>query len=68
VNRQTLAHRPLVEARGVGLIYPGRTVLQGVDLSVKPGELVIGALGFLLDYAARLAYRRFGAGRLDGEQ
>ncbi|WP_436209235.1 ABC transporter permease [Caballeronia sp. LjRoot31] len=29
--------------------------------------LVIGALGFLLDYAARLAYRRFGAGRLDGE-
>ncbi|WP_134167480.1 ABC transporter permease [Paraburkholderia caballeronis] len=24
--------------------------------------LVIGALGFLLDYAARLAYRRFGAG------
>ncbi|HMC44423.1 MAG TPA: ABC transporter permease [Caballeronia sp.] len=30
--------------------------------------LVIGALGFLLDYAARLAYRRFGAGRLNGEE
>ena len=26
--------------------------------------LVIGALGFLLDYAARLVYRRFGAGEL----
>jgi NitT/TauT family transport system ATP-binding protein len=32
--------RSLVEARDVGLIYPGRTVLRGVSLSVQPGELV----------------------------
>jgi NitT/TauT family transport system permease protein len=30
--------------------------------------LVIGALGFLLDFAARLAYRRFGLGRIEQEQ
>src|SRR5580692_1644707 len=32
--------RPLVEAREVGLTYPGRTVLKGVNLSVQSGELV----------------------------
>ncbi len=32
--------RPLVEAREVGLTYPGRTVLKGVNLSVQCGELV----------------------------
>jgi NitT/TauT family transport system permease protein len=30
--------------------------------------LVIGALGFLLDYAARLVYRRFGAGGIAGDE
>ncbi|NPT33222.1 ABC transporter permease [Paraburkholderia xenovorans] len=30
--------------------------------------LVIGALGFLLDFAARLAYRRFGLGRVEQER
>ena len=40
MNQPTLTHRPLVEARGVGLVYPGRTVLQGVNLSVQSGELV----------------------------
>jgi NitT/TauT family transport system ATP-binding protein len=30
----------LVDARGVSLSYPGRTVLRGVDFSVQPGELV----------------------------
>ena len=40
MNQPTETHRPLVEARGVGLTYPGRTVLQGVDLSVRSGELV----------------------------
>jgi NitT/TauT family transport system permease protein len=30
--------------------------------------LVIGALGFLLDYAARLVYRRFGAGPLVADE
>ncbi|WP_144109625.1 ABC transporter ATP-binding protein [Paraburkholderia sp. BCC1886] len=30
----------LVDARGVGLSYPERTVLRGVDLRVRAGELV----------------------------
>ncbi|MFM0739387.1 ABC transporter permease [Paraburkholderia xenovorans] len=30
--------------------------------------LVIGALGFLLDFAARVAYRRFGVGRVEQER
>ncbi len=30
--------------------------------------LVIGALGFLLDYAARMVYRRFGAGHVAGDE
>jgi NitT/TauT family transport system permease protein len=30
--------------------------------------LVIGALGFLLDYAARSVYRRFGAGHVAGDE
>jgi NitT/TauT family transport system ATP-binding protein len=40
MNQPTVTHRPLVEARSVGLTYSGRTVLQGVNLSVRPGELV----------------------------
>jgi NitT/TauT family transport system ATP-binding protein len=40
MNQPTGTHQPLVEARGVGLTYPGRTVLHGLDLSVRPGELV----------------------------
>jgi NitT/TauT family transport system ATP-binding protein len=31
---------PRVELREIGLSYPGRHVLHGVDLSVQPGELV----------------------------
>ncbi|MGA7814937.1 ATP-binding cassette domain-containing protein, partial [Caballeronia sp.] len=40
MSSHALTDRPLVEARGVGLTYPGRTVLQGVNLSVQSGELV----------------------------
>ncbi|MDB5833834.1 MAG: transporter family protein [Caballeronia sp.] len=40
MSQPTGTHQPLVEARGVGLTYPGRTVLQGVNLSVRSGELV----------------------------
>jgi zinc transport system ATP-binding protein len=31
---------PLVEARGLGVAYGGRTVLERVDLAVAPGEIV----------------------------
>jgi zinc transport system ATP-binding protein len=31
---------PLVEARGVGLVLGGRQILHGVDLAVRPGQIV----------------------------
>jgi NitT/TauT family transport system ATP-binding protein len=34
------ASAPRIEVRGLGLSYPGRPVLHGVDLVVAPGELV----------------------------
>jgi NitT/TauT family transport system ATP-binding protein len=40
MSSPTVTQRTLVEARGVGLAYPGRTVLHGVNLSVQSGELV----------------------------
>ena len=40
MSRLAFSDRPLVEAREVGLTYPGRTVLKGVNLSVQSGELV----------------------------
>jgi ABC-type nitrate/sulfonate/bicarbonate transport system ATPase subunit len=32
---------PILELRGVGFAYPGVTVLDGLDLSVAPGELLV---------------------------
>ncbi|ADK85053.1 ABC transporter related protein [Desulfarculus baarsii DSM 2075] len=44
-NRQALDQaQPLVALEGVCLAYQGRTVLDGVDLTVKPGE-ALGVLG-----------------------
>jgi NitT/TauT family transport system ATP-binding protein len=34
------ASAPRIEVRELGLSYPGRPVLHGVDLVVAPGELV----------------------------
>ena len=45
---QSLAHAdtsaPLLETRGLVKIYDGRTVVNGVDIRVRPGEIV-GLLG-----------------------
>jgi NitT/TauT family transport system ATP-binding protein len=40
MNGRAVTNRPLVDARGIGLDYPGRKVLQGVDLAIGTGELV----------------------------
>jgi NitT/TauT family transport system permease protein len=43
--------------------------LPSICVKRKPAViLVIGALEFLLDYAARLVYRRFGAARAAGDE
>jgi NitT/TauT family transport system ATP-binding protein len=64
---------PRVELRNIGLRYAQRTVLDGIDLAVQPGELVsvLGASGSgkstLLRIVAGLHTPDAGAVTIDGE-